>query len=204
MPGRLTTITKGTFLGNADDQLLTPTLDHLRWFESDKGLTKIGQDNEVIEPGAEGHSDDEFFGSDPNKAFFPDIPSDETQDIVRGAYIQALRLSLYKNYADRELRERPKPVVSYWIVTGPAGEGESRFEAYTIDSGLEVHVFIVTPDPQNAPTPPTAEYSIDERIWLTGTQAWVDEVKARAPYGYADPVDLGRHDKAVCQQVKGY
>jgi len=205
MPGRLTTVIKGTFigateteLGKADKALLKQWLKDNEDMQLDhKGMALK---YEVLTEPMTKHTD-EFFENGPG-AFFPDLDVKTKKDVVRGAAIQALRLSLYESFVDGvpgPEREEPKPIVGYWFAGGPA------FEAYVCDSLHEVHMILVTPDPLPVLKPPPAQHSRDEAMWLVASPGRAEAIRERAPdYDYEDPEPMPAGLAAVCQRVKSY
>jgi hypothetical protein len=101
------------------------------------------------------------------------VKNDEEDDIVRGAYIQAIKMALAP--------ERPqlaKPIVSYWIITDAPPH---TFQIFVAETDREVHVMILTPRPKKVPgTPPKDpnKYGI-ERMFVVGSEAWIDGIVSK-------------------------
>ena len=206
MPGRLTTVVKGSFCSSTDSQLRkwvsSNDIPKLKAWLADfenlgKSLEEIGVQWDVIGAAQLPHCA-EFFGNEAG-CFFPNLDEALKRDVVRGAFIQALRASVYRSYEskdDNEEREEAKPIVLYWIAGGPA------FEAYVSDSEKEVHVLLLTPDPVPALYPPAS--SRDEPIWVIAGPAYAEAIRARAKYAY-EPIEPMPAGLAIeCQKIKSY
>lgn len=208
MPGRVTTLVKGTFCGKADSEI--------RSLVDSNNLPKLGEwladyDNldMPLEDIAEkwlvmDGSDDqrkhfrEFFENG-DGCFFPDIPEELKRSVVRGAFIQAMRLCIYESYGPKgpgPQREHAKTVVLYWIAGGPT------FEAYVCDSQHEIHVMILTPDPTPALTP-KEEFRVEPQ-WLVASPSYSQAIRSRAPeYPWKEtppepmPEDIGVENQKV-------
>jgi hypothetical protein len=215
MPGRLTTVVKGTFcastdahvnkvVGDQDKARLRAWIDALE--DTGKTLKQTGIDFGVMVGGGSSEAQkqakhfDEFFGSGIG-SFFPEINDQIKVDVVRGAFIQGLRASLYERYVsptDNQERATLKPVSVYWIAGAPA------FEAYVADSVAEVHVLILTPDPTPDLVPPPLADSRDERIWLVACPGRADAIRKRASYNYSALEPMPAGIGIECQKIKSY
>jgi hypothetical protein len=164
MAGVLTNVVKGSMIGNADNRLRQRTgetaadyecrlKELLSWLTAGKPLlehattlTTCGKDRKVADGNAEKDHVNEFLGDPPQPCFFPNMLGDSEDDIVRGGYIQAIQLALGTS--------PPKPIVSYWIITGRQDTDLDGFEVFVAESDREVHVLILTPMPAFNPVPP--------------------------------------------------
>ena len=90
----------------------------------------------------ETHTRDEFFGNG-SRAFFPVMGGHREDQIVRAGHIRAIELALGQN---PELA--PKPIVTYWIITGRKQEDPDAFELFVAETPSEVHVLILTRGPR--------------------------------------------------------
>ena len=109
----------------------------------------------------------------------------EREEIIRAAYLRALEVK-----RERKAAGQDKPIHTLWI------RGSDRVEAYVVETGLEILVQWLTPDPpeyeksSGRTTPPPADKVspiTDEGIWAVGTPARIDGYIARfdAVGGYA-------------------
>jgi len=223
MAGVLTNVIKGSMLGNADIRLScrkdageTPAayLDRLvelrQWFvdglpHDQHGVKRAthGKDEKVISPGQEPHAKDEFFGTDPKKCFFPNLLGDVEDQIVRGAYIRAIEQAIANPNIEPDGSPVPKPIVSYWIVTGREDGKLDCFEAFVALSGLEVHVLLLTPDPVNVPKPPAN--GIPEDMVVVSSNDRIKVIKDGYPAGYPNTeFPLAGTHGVGCLLVAGY
>jgi hypothetical protein len=220
--GVLTNVVKGKMLSNADARLShregetieeyrTRMQELLDWFMSPdpevrkhvhhaSTVASSGKDQLVAtNEGERIHTRDEFFG-DGDKAYFPDIPGDMEDDIIRGAYCQAIYLALnaLKN------SQKPKPIISYWIVTdGPT----NLMECFVSETELEIHVLILTPRPVEHGKPPKdPNRSFLEKMFVVSTEARIAQIIARYPKVYADTrtTPVKATPGVQCLQVVGY
>ena len=201
MPGSLTTIVKGTVCGKTDEKLQAATKELLtKWLgdfeDSSQSLKDIAKKYGVMATAQDKHFD--HFFSNGAGAFFPEIRDEVKSDVVRGAFIQGLRLSLYSSPGVP--RSAPKPVIMYWIAGGPA------FEAYVSDSVEEVHIILMTPDPTPELVPPTNPADTrDEPIWIVATPNRTEAIRKRGlHYTYKTPESMPSGIGIECQQIKSY
>lgn len=206
MPGRLTTISTGSALRRANERFANATWDDIKAYldavEANAAVTDAARNHGVLQEPSHVDHHDEFIGNGAG-CFFPQFPAELKNDIMRAAMIQAMRVSLYRSFHEDGTgdlqRDRPLPIVSYWIT------GAQTFEAYVDRSATEVHIFLVTPDPAPALEPPTEDHASDEPMWVCAAEGEVQAIRERAPqYAYRDPVSMPAGLRAVCQQVKSY
>lgn len=206
MPGRLTTISTGSSIRRANERLKNATWADLKLYldalESRPNVDEAARVHGPLE--TVGHIDhhNEFIGNGPG-SFFPQFDAQLKNDVMRISIIQALRLALYKTFHDdgagNVARDKPLPIVTYWIC------GAETYEAYVDLSVAEVHIFIVTPNPAPALAPPHEDEASEELMWLCAAPERVQEIRNRAPgYSYRDPVVMPSGLKSLCQQVKSY
>jgi hypothetical protein len=220
MPGFLTNVVKGGFCGRADERLsrlqtqgetasdFRKRLGRLRdHFVAGKPLHEIaGQKVATVDelvvrnPGDQKHSKDEFFGDNAAQCFFPLMAGDSEDNIVRGAFIRALDLALAVPAPGS-----PKPIVTYWIVTGRADGAPDAFEAFVAETAAEVHVLLLTPEPVNVPAaPPGGE--IVEDMFVVATNQRIQQItqKFQQPSYSVIPVVVPGVVGVGCLQVVGY
>jgi hypothetical protein len=219
MGGTLTNVVKGTMNANADARLKLRPQESiatcrarlqellLRFQKGDelvdiaKDRTTVGDDHPTATtPELQSHTRDEFFG-DRDKAFFPAMTGNAEDDIVRGGYIRAIQLALGKN----PLAE-PKPIVTYWIVTGRKDGDPDAFEVFVAETPNEVHVMILTPTPSHFPEPPDAEDENVEDMWIVATSDRVRDIDQNVyPSGYTrEYAPLPGVNGVECLRVIGY
>lgn len=206
MPGRLTTISTGSAIRRSNERLNKASWADLKLYldaiEARPSVDQAARVHGPLETVGQIDHHNEFIGNGPG-AFFPQFDAQMKNDIMRISIIQGLRLALFKTFNDDgsvgEAREKPLPIVTYWIC------GAETFEAYVDLSVAEVHIFLVTPDPAPALAPPPEDDAYDELMWLCAAPERVQEIRSRAPgYSYRDPVKMPSGLKSLCQQVKGY
>ena len=163
MPGHISAVSKGRIVRHLDASLNKPSQALLDRYVAGDSLTEIGVEELVVPPDAADHSDIDFFGADPDKSYWHDIP--RKQEIARAAY--SLALTIARSHTP------PKPVITYWIA-----EVED-FHATVSETDLEVHVFLLTPVPKNEIKHDPPLPGIDERMWDVGTDAYIDKIVAR-------------------------
>jgi hypothetical protein len=207
MPGRLTTLVKGTFCGKTDTELRRWVNDIPKlkeWLTNLKDLTMtledIGIKWEILDDTNQGQLAHcaEFWGNGQG-CFFPDLAESLKRGVVRGAFIQGLHASIYKKDANGNDVQRSEalPVVVYWIAGGPA------FEAYVSETLREIHVMLLTPDPTPELKVPSSGQQ--EPIWLVASPEYVRAIKARAPnYPYEPAETLPNGIGVECQQIMSY
>jgi hypothetical protein len=219
MPGFLTNVVKGGFCGRSDVRLsrraaestteFRQRLEQLRArFVAGDDLSDIaekklavGKDELVIRnPVEKAHSKDEFFGSNAALCFFPKTSNNDVGQIVRGAFIRALDLALAP-----ALPKPPKPIVSYWVVTGRADGAPDAFEAFVAETEAEVHVLLLTPEPVNVPKPP-AGGDMREKLYVVATIPRIQAIEQefKKPGYPVIPVPLPGTAGVKCLQVIGY
>jgi hypothetical protein len=219
MPGFLTNVVKGGFCGRSDTRLsrrasesaaeFRQRLEELRnWLTSGDDLhviaekkTSVGKDEVVIRNSVDRrHSKDEFFGNAPNVCFFPTSLGIDAGRIVRGAFIRALDLAL-----SPPTPTSPKPIVTYWVVTGRTDGAADAFEAFVAETGAEVHVLLLTPEPVNVPAPPPGG-DIHEDMYVVATTPRIQTIQQKfkdAKYPVL-AVPLPGTTGVECLQVMGY
>lgn len=207
MPVASSLVTKGKFLEYVDSRLKNPTEEMLAQYEAaTRPLARWAIAFDKIPAGQTSidHTELEFLGDDPDKAFFPPgwaIPDSAGKSgILISAYTQALRVALYENPdaapKDRVKRPRALPIESYWV------RGVRYFEFYVSlsSAGNAVHVLILTPDPQNLPD--ALPRGREENLWAIGTDDRIkllhDEMRSSEP-----PAPFTIKD-AMCQKLVGY
>ena len=198
MPVALTNVIKGTMIGRSDDRLRlreNESIDECRarfrellarfqagdeLVDHAKTRVAIGDDLPMATNAAqEAHTRDEFFGNG-SRAFFPVMGGHREDQIVRAGYIRAIELALGQN---PELA--PKPIVTYWIITGRKQEDPDAFELFVAETPSEVHVLILTPRPAHVPAPPPASSERVEDMWVVSTSHHVKEIAEHVyPQGY--------------------
>lgn len=218
MPGRLTTVVKGTFCRTTERKLHEADIAKLKqWLQALEKTTDdvdaIGKLFGVLDPNGQKHYD-EFFKNG-SGCFFPELEPKLKSDVVRAAFIQALRLSIYEvrpgkdstlpNGKERSVR---RPIFFYWIAGGPA------FEAYVADAAgptgdadpaSQVHLLLLTPDPTPTLIPPADPQKVrDEPIWVIASPGRVAAIRDRGPYTYEPPEPLPGGLDAECQLTKSY
>ncbi len=223
MPGVLTNVIKGQMLNRVDTRLSrgageTPAayatrLEAIReLFATGKshlevGKTRIthGQDTIIVRNSTdESHTRDEFFGDGGAKSFFPNIPGDEEDEVVRGTFVRALDLAIEAAKAGK-----PLPVATYWVVTGREDTDVAAIEGYVAKTPSQIDVLILTPQPAYEPPSPADRETVEE-IWAIGTSAHIANLVARlrnAGGGAGYPVNkvpLAGVNGAECLQVVGY
>ena len=219
MPGFLTNVVKGGFCGRSDQRLSHHPVETVADFRKRlellrdrfvKGipleeiagqLVGVGHDELVARnPVDIAHSKDEFFGDDPARCFFPNMPGDSEDEIVRGAFIRALDIALLPAPPSA-----PKPVVTYWIVTGRADGASDAIEAFVAETEAEVHVLLLTPEPVHVPKPPPGG-DIREKMYVVATTQRIQEIgQGFQQVGYpAIPVTVPGTTGVGCLQVIGY
>jgi hypothetical protein len=219
MAGVLTNVAKGSMLDNADNRLRKRTgetaadykdrLDELLgWLKLGqmamplvkhaKTLTVKGKDKKVAEDATqEKHTSDEFFGDNPAQCFFPGMAGDSEDEIVRGAYIQAIELA--------KVSSPPKPIVSYWIINGRKATDPDGFEVFVSETDLEVHVLLLTPMPVNVPEPP--DVGRPEDMYVISTTQRVLDIDQSWPNKPGYPrkrVTMSGTVGVDCMRVMGY
>jgi hypothetical protein len=209
MGGRLTTVTRGMFIRKTDQTFANPDpvlLEKLEKLHGDQ-FTTVGRDNKWMPdaPQDTRHADVEFLGDGKN-AYFPPtrtIPAAKTKRaILLSGCIQALRVALFKNPDEQDLKKRERrakalPVVSYWIAGG------RRFEIYVALSSTkqEVHMLIMTPDPKKPAAPPGAAKL--ENVWAIGAEGPITAMHNRFPKSWGVP-EAFEINGAWCQQTFSY
>jgi hypothetical protein len=172
MGGRLSVIAKGRLLRLVDQNLQAPTADFLDELTRGDAMVDLGLAKQILQPGQEGHVNDEVFGDATNpKAWWP--TADEKEKIVRAGFIRAITVAL--GHAP------PVPVECYWVC------GVPQFEIIVADCQKQVNVFLLTPEPGKALSP--AKTGVMEDMWAVGTDARCAELRAAIPdnYGPEDP-----------------
>jgi hypothetical protein len=207
MTGRLSMVSRGKFIDHVDNALSNPDEALLRAHEGvtlDQ-LVELGEKIRTIPNDQHVHTNIQFLGDDPTQGFFP--PSKLIPDfagksaILTSAYIQALRVALYSNPdAAPDLRVPRKvalPIKTYWIT------GVDYFEIYVSlsNSDSEVHVLLMTPDPENVPKKPSI--GTPENMWAIATDDRIKHLYEEIPkeYGAAPPFSI---KQAQCLKLWGY
>lgn len=219
MPGALTNVVKGGSNGRADQRLsrrpgesvaeFRQRLQELRnRFVGGMALVDIaaqklavGKDERVVRNPVEvKHTRDEFLGDDPSVRFFPQTTDDREDQIVRGAFIRALDLALAP-----PAPAAPKPIVTYWVITGRTDGAPDAFEAFVAETSAEVHVLLLTPEPAYVPTPPSGG-DIVEDMYVVSTTLRIQQIEQRlqqVAYPVL-PVPLPGTNGVGCLRVIGY
>jgi hypothetical protein len=206
--GTITNVVKGKMLENADarlrlrvdagetpDDYVARMEELLRWYSDPdvkmmehidhaSSMTSAGKDHLVaMDDPQKIHTRDEFFGDGP-KAYFPDIPGDVEDQVVRAGYITALQLALQTAKAGSI-----KPIVSYWIITDLPSD---KMETFVSETEREIHVMILTPRPVKDFTV-REEDAIPEDMFVVSTKKRINEIVEYYPEIYAEdyrsPVD---------------
>ena len=166
-----------------------------------KTLIKIGKDQICSStPELESHVRNEFFGGDPNKDFFPNVPAHSAEEIVRGGYIRALELALALGPP-----APPKPIVGYWIIANHKDAEGDVFEVFVAETTREVHVLMLTPKPSADFKPPGANHARTEKMWVVSTEKRIKSIEETYPSGYArNHVKTPGANGVDCLQVVGY
>jgi hypothetical protein len=153
------------------------------------------------------HAEDEFLGDEDANGYFPQgglIPDAlGKRAILHSGCIQALRVALFKNPDEQDKSRRQRrptalPIVSYWIAGGP------RFEVYVAlsNTGNEVHMLIMTPDPRkHRDIPPIGH---PENVWAIGTEELILELHRRLETANWEVSDAFALKGAWCQQTYSY
>jgi hypothetical protein len=208
MTGRLSTVERGRHIDTTDLALRNPSERLLRSLETiplgdftDFGRKELGLSKD---PRDIHHVEEEFLGDATPSASFPPnskIPGTaQKQAILHSAYIQALRVALYKDPdAKRPTPRKPAlPIVSYWI------SGVPHYEVYVTLSSTdqEVHVMIMTPT-SKTPVKPNNLGGRHENIWALGTDDRIDELRNQFPDGWSkyDVIDI---KGTRCQKLMSY
>jgi hypothetical protein len=198
MPVALTNVIKGTMNGNADARLRLREGESiaecrarfeqiLAWLRGGDELaavakmrTGVGDDRPTVTHRShELHTRDEFFGNG-SRAFFPVMGGHRQDQIVRGGYIRAIEAALGSDEG-----AAPKPIVTYWVITGRTEEDPGAFELFVAETPNEVHVLILTPQPAHVPTAPPARHERVEDMWVVSTSHHIKHIAEEVyPKGY--------------------
>lgn len=208
MTGRLSTVERGRHIDTTDQALRDPKEDLLRRLEaiSPDEFTEFGRENLNLSSDERDvrHIEKEFLGDAGPQASFPakgKIPaSAKKQAILHAAYIQALRVALYKDpNAKRPTRRKTAlPIVSYWI------SGVPHYEVYVSLSSTdrEVHVMIFTPTSQTS-VKAAALGGRRENMWAIATNERIAELRKQLPDSWATDDIIDIHG-TQCQKLMSY
>jgi hypothetical protein len=198
MPVALTNVIKGTMNANADSrlrlregesigecrarfrQLLANFREGQELADHAKNPVAIGDDRPTVTNAShEIHAREEFLGQG-ERAFFPRIGGHRADQIVRGGYIRAIEAALGSDEG-----AAPKPIVTYWVITGRTEEDPGAFELFVAETPNEVHVLILTPQPAHVPTAPPARHERVEDMWVVSTSHHIKHIAEEVyPKGY--------------------
>jgi len=189
MGGRLSTIAKGRLLRLVDDNLRNPTQGFLDELTNGTAMVDLGLAKQILQPGQEGHVNDEIFGDAGNpQAWWP--TQAEKEKIVRGGYIRALQVALAHNPI--------VPIESYWVA------GVPHFEMIIADCHKQVNAFLLTPQPGKALNP--ALTGVQEEMWTVASDARCAELRQMIPnnYGPEEPQPIPSLQGVKSLRLWGY
>ena len=189
MGGRLSPIAKGRLLKLVDQNLEKPVQAFLDELTSGTSMVDLGLDKHILNTTQVGHVEDEIFGDAGNaKAWWPSEA--EKQEIVRGGFIQALKVALGHT--------PPVSIQCYWVCC------VDHFEIIVADCPDQVNVFLLTPAPAKPLSPP-ANGSVED-MWVVATETRCQELFAAIPlnYGAVPPQDIASVAGVKVLRLFGY